>query len=260
MNKKYKNMLEYIKEGALNFVFPLNCEICQKPIRESKGYSICEDCFNRIEFIEKPYCVKCGKPLIKTEFFLKNKDILCADCRKEKYSFKFARSVTVYNKILKKFIHLYKYYNEKKLADPLGKLLINYLLKCKEFEKIDLLIPVPMHKNDLRKRGFNQSVLLGRKIGNYFSIPIEEKILIKEKSTPFQINLSKKERKKNLIKVFSVKEPEKFENKNILIVDDVFTTGSTVNECAKEIKKAKAKNIFVLTLARSITELNTVFP
>jgi len=248
-----QNMIEYIIEGLYNFVFPLDCKICEKPIRESKGYSICEDCFKTIELIEHPYCIKCGKPLPITDFFEQNREILCLDCKRKKYSFEFSRSTGIYNKVLKKCIHLLKYYGEKKLAKPLGKLMVDYLLKNNEFEnKFDLIIPVPLHKNDLKKRGFNQSLLLSKIIGDYFSIPVGESILIKHKITPFQVNLSKKEREKNILKAFSVEKPEEINGKSIMILDDVFTTGATVEECAKELIKSRAKNIFVLTLARTI--------
>jgi ComF family protein len=248
-----KSVIEYIKEGLLNFIFPLDCKICEKPIRESKGYSICEDCFKTIELIERPYCIKCGKPLIPSVFFKQNREILCLDCKRKKYSFEFSRSTGIYDKVLKKCIHLFKYYGEKKLAKPLGKLMVDYLVKNDEFKKrIDLIIPVPLHKNDLRKRGFNQSILLGRVVGNYFSISVGEKVLIKKKLTPFQANLSKKEREKNILRAFLVEKPKEIKGKNILILDDVFTTGATVEECTKELMKARAKNIFVLTLARTV--------
>jgi len=117
---------------------------------------------------------------------------------------------------------------------------------------LDLIIPVPLHKNDLKKRGFNQSLLLGKVIGDYFSIPVGENVLIKKKITPFQVNLSKKEREKNILKAFSVEKPEEINGKSIMILDDVFTTGATVEECAKELIKSRAKNIFVLTLARTV--------
>jgi len=248
-----QSMIEYIKEGLLNFIFPLDCKICEKPIRESKGYSICEDCFKTIELIERPYCIKCGKPLIPTVFFKQNRKILCLDCKRKKYSFEFSRSTGVYDKVLKKCIHLFKYYGEKKLAKPLGKLMVDSLVKNDEFKKkIDLIIPVPLHGNDLKKRGFNQSVLLGKVVGDYLSIPVGESVLIKKKITPFQVNLSKKERKKNILRVFSVEKPEEIKGKNILILDDVFTTGATIEECAKELMKSRTKNIFVLTLARTV--------
>lgn len=254
MNIKYQNVVEYIKEGFLNLIFPLDCRICEKPIRESKGYSICEDCFQTIELIDKPYCVKCGKPfVISTNIFKQDGEILCVDCKGKKYSFEFARSVGIYHGVLKECIHLFKYYGEKKIAESLGELLIDYLAKSQEFKKkIDLIIPVPLHKSDLKKRGFNQSFLLGRVIGNYFSIPVKEEVLIKKKLTPSQVNLSKKEREKNILRAFSVERAEEIKYKNILILDDIFTTGSTVEECAKELMKAHANNIFVLTLARSV--------
>jgi len=218
----YQNMIEYIKEGMLNFVFPLDCKICEKPIRESKGYSICEDCFKTIELIEYPYCIKCGKPLLLTDFFKENREILCLECKRKKYSFEFSRSMGIYNKVLKKCIHLFKYYGEKKLAIPLGKLMVDYLLKNVEFiKKIELIIPVPLHNNDLKKRGFNQSVLLGKVIGDYFSVPVRERVLIKKKLTPFQVNLSKKERERNILGAFSLEKPEEIEGKNILILDSL---------------------------------------
>ena len=134
-------MIEYITEGILNFVFPLDCKICEKPIRESKGYSICEECFKTIELIEHPYCIKCGKPLISTDYFKSNREILCLDCKRKKYSFEFSRCVGIYQKVLKECIHLFKYYGEKKLAKPLGKLMVDYLLKNNEFKnKFDLII------------------------------------------------------------------------------------------------------------------------
>ena len=248
-----QSMIEYIKEGLLNFVFPLDCKICEKPIRESRGYSICEDWFKTIELIEHPYCIKCGKPLLTNDFFEQNREILCLDCKRKKYSFEFSRSIGIYHKTLKKCIHLFKYYGEKKLAKPLGKLMVDYLLKNNEFEnKFDLIIPVPLHKNDLKKRGFNQSVLISKVIGDYFSVPVGESVLTKKTETSFQVNLSKKEREKNILKAFSVEKSEEIKGKNILILDDVFTTGATVEECAKELIKSQANNIFVLTLARTV--------
>ena len=131
--------------------------------------------------------------------------------------------------------------------------MVDYLLKNDEFEnKFDLIIPVPLHKNDLKKRGFNQSLLISKVIGDYFSVPVGESVLIKKTETSFQVNLSKKEREKNILKAFSIEKPEEIKGKNILILDDVFTTGATVEECAKELIKSQANNIFVLTLARTV--------
>jgi len=248
-----QNMLEYLKEGLLNFVFPLSCAVCGKSIRNSKGYSICEDCFDSVKIIEVPICVRCGKPLNKTQYFLEHKDILCINCKKQLLYFKHARSVGLYDVVLRKCIHLYKYQKEKKLAKPLGKLMIKYLLNNRTiYQKIDLIVPVPLYGDDLVVRGFNQSLLLALEIGEYFSIPVAKNLLVKKKATKFQVNLSKVERERNLHNAFAVTDPKKVMAKNILLIDDVYTTGSTVNECSKEIKMAQAEKICVLTLARGI--------
>ena len=84
MNIKHKNMIEYVTEGLLNLIFPLDCRSCGQPIRESKGYSVCENCFQSIELIDRPYCVKCGKPLtVSTEIFRQYQEVLCLDCKKD---------------------------------------------------------------------------------------------------------------------------------------------------------------------------------
>ena len=256
-----QNMLKYIKEGLLNVVFPLHCKVCGKPIRESMGYSVCEECLKTIKFIENPCCAKCGKPLNRTSFFSSHNNILCVNCKKHHYFFDYARSVGIYDSTLKKCIHLFKYYQEKKLTKPLGRFLVNYLSDNKELlQGIDLIIPVPLHNNDLKKRGFNQSYLLAVEVGNYFSIPVNKDLLIKNRITTSQVKLSKSERGKNLLKAFLVKKPKSLKNKNILLIDDVFTTGTTVTECSRELKKALARHVWVLTLARGMLDPLTVFP
>jgi len=254
-------MLKYIKEGLLNLIFPINCRICKKPIRESEGYSICKECMKKIELIEGPLCTTCGKPLIHSDYFINHDDSLCLDCKKYNRYFDFARSIGVFNHVLRTSIHLLKYYREKKLVKPLGRLLIEFICKNKLlFQKIDFIIPVPLHKEKIKERGFNQSLLLALEIGNYFNIPVKPDCLIKGKITASQVRLSKTERRFNLKKAFLVKASESLKKKNILLIDDVFTTGSTVSECSKELKNAQVNNIYVLTLARGIMESTTVFP
>jgi len=247
-------MIKYLIEGLLNLVFPLDCKICQRPIRESAGYPVCEECLKDIELIEEPYCIKCSKPLsLTTDSILLEQDFLCLDCKNRTYSFEFSRSVGKYQGVLKECIHLLKYHKEKNLAKPLGKLLTRYLLSYPDFLKlVEVIVPVPLHEKDWKERGFNQSLLLSKIIGDYFSIPVREKALMKNRFTISQINLSREDREKNIFQAFSVNRPEEIKNKKVLIVDDVFTTGSTVEECAKELKRTGANKVFVLTLARSV--------
>jgi len=243
---------EYLKEGFLNLVFPLSCENCGKEIKESKGYAICEDCLGQIKFISAPYCYRCGKPLSSLVSF--EERAICADCHNHKIYFDFARSVTTYQGIMKKCIHLLKYQKQVKLVQPLGNLIIAYLLKNQSIrmEKIELIVPVPLYNEDYQKRGFNQSALLGRYVADYFLIPFSESLLVKEKPNESQVGLSKKERRNNVKKVYGISLSHKIEASNILLIDDIYTTGATIEACSKELRKIRVENLFVLTLARGV--------
>lgn len=126
---------------------------------------------------------------------------------------------------------------------------------CEEFLngcEVDLILPVPLHSKRLRWRGFNQSVLLARQLSRAYGIPLHPYILSREKETPPQTQLSEDDRRRNVRGVFSVHGKEVIKGKNLLLVDDVYTSGATVNECSRALKQAGAKEVYVLTLARAI--------
>ncbi len=148
-------------------------------------------------------------------------------------------------------IHLFKYGKNDYLDRLLAGFLIKKISESDDLKDIDFILPVPMHRFDKFKRGYNQTELLAREISKKIGVPILSDRLMKCKRTPSQTTLSVKQRVKNVKDAFRVKNPEILENKNILLLDDVFTTGSTVNECAKEIRKARVKQINVITLACS---------
>lgn len=249
---KYQQYLDYLKEGILNLVYPFNCENCGEEIRESKGYAICENCMKQIKRISHPYCYHCGKPLSPMVSF--EEKAVCSDCYNKKDLFYSIRSVTYYQGVMRKCIHLLKYKKQVKLIQPLGNLMINYLnVNCDiNIQRIDLVIPVPLFKEDFAKRGFNQSNLLARTIADYFSISFSEDLLIKDKENLSQVGLSKTERKNNVKHVYSINSTCEIDCNNILLIDDIYTTGATVEACCKELRKAGAESIYVLTLARGV--------
>jgi len=242
---------DYLKEGFLNLIYPLSCENCGKSIRESKGYAICDDCMKQIKLISSPYCYQCGKPLSPMVYF--EEKAICSDCNiKEKHYFN--RSVATYQGVMRKCIHLLKYKKQVKLIQPLGDLMIDYLKAdyLYDIQEIDLIIPVPLFKGDFLRRGFNQSSLLAEYVANYFSLSFSNDLLIKNKENVSQVGLSKIERKNNVKNVFSINPSFKKDIYTILLIDDIFTTGATVEACCKELRKTGIKKIFVLTLARGI--------
>ena len=185
---------------------------------------------------------------------------ICADCRDNRYHsappFDAARSVYNYVGAIRPAIHQLKYNGKTALAKPLSQLLIEFLTTsstrpCAPHE-LDLIVPVPLHAWRQWRRGFNQSELLARQIGRVFEIPARE-VLRRTRLTPPQVELSREERQKNMQGAFALRDTKHdIRGVTILLIDDVYTTGATLKECAQVLKNAGAAKVFVFTLARSV--------
>jgi len=226
----------------LRILFPESCPVCKEPSRDHGIAPICPQCWDRISPYSGPICQICGKPLVSEA------SITCADCIVDKPIFKMARSPGLYEGVLRVAINLFKYYGIKRLSKPLSGMMFT-LLDNKH--PVDVIIPVPLYKKRLRQRGFNQSALFAKHLANHIGTPLFLNCLIKIRDTMPQVGLNAKERKKNIKNSFAVISREFIQGKNIMLVDDVFTTGATVRECSKLLKKAGAENIYALTLAHS---------
>ncbi len=227
----------------LNFILPPLCPICKKNILEANA--LCADCYKKIHFISKPYCSICGRPFyIKT--FGKN---LCGDCLKKKPVYHRARSAFIYDDFSKQLILSFKHADKTEHLP----LLVNLLSQAgKELlSETDIIIPVPLHRLRLMKRKYNQAALLAQKLAHIHQKPYLPDSLIRVRHTKSQEHLKASERAKNMKKAFRVKNPHLIQDKRILLIDDVLTTGSTVSECAKVLLKSGAQKVYVLTLART---------
>ncbi len=162
-----------------------------------------------------------------------------------------ARAIAVYEGGLAQAISRLKYHGATHLAKPLGKLLADYQDPDFSFARFGGILPVPLSAKRLRERGFNQALLLARQVSRAHSIPLSYEALSRPRHTPPQTQLSGPEREKNVRGSFEVYQPEKVDGKHILLIDDVFTTGATARECAKVLLSAGAKQVDVLTLART---------
>jgi ComF family protein len=184
----------------------------------------------------------------------------CGECIDYPKAYEKARSFGIYDRALMKLIHALKYKGRVELSRPLGFLLFSTLIRYWAPERIDLIMPVPLHIKRFRKRGFNQAFLfirqwpaLAKDTG--FRLPnkkISRDVLVKNRQTVRQTGLDRTSRKKNVKNAFSLKQPGLIKGKRILIVDDVYTTGATVNECARILMRGGAKNVDVLTLAHTM--------
>ena len=247
--KKILNKLKFIALKAINLlvllIYPHKCPSC-KNIINTEGF--CVSCWKKLIFIHKPYCAVCGKPIdIVTEMGL-----VCGSCLKKKYYFDRTFSVFVYNNTIARAIFEFKFYRKTFLSKFFVKLMLNKIKECNE--NIDFITCVPMHIKRLRYRGYNQSLLLANDLAEKINVPCIYNLLKKVKHTKAQIQLNHKRRRINLrlAFVFNDEYVDLVRDKNVLLVDDVFTTGSTVNECAKALKKVGVARVFVLTIARVV--------
>ena len=211
-------------EKILNLIFPKVCGFCDK----INNNSLCKNC----ELILSKYEKNCIK-----------------DCAKEKY-FDYLFCALKYENIVREKIIQYKFNEKSYLYKTFAKIIIKNK-KIYGFLKLyDIIITVPMFKNKKAVRGYNQSELIAKEIGKQWGLAFEKDILIKIKNTQVQSTLNKTQRVENVKDAFDVKDNTKVKNKKIVLIDDIYTTGSTVNECSKILKKAGAKEICVVTIAK----------
>jgi len=241
-----------LARGLVNLLFPADCKICQHPLEPFNFTFICRNCWDKVEWIKTPCCAQCSKPLSLSPAFQDISLLLCPECRRENSYFKKLFVPTFYEGIMKKAIHLLKYNKKRGILRSWEKIIKAYFSYV-DFpsHRLDLVVPIPLHRKKLKERGFNQAELIARIITKHFQIPLIKNNLQRVKVTVTQTTLSKKERLKNIKGAFKVKNKDKFQAKSILLVDDVYTTGTTIKEAAKMLKKAKAKEIYVFTLARA---------
>ena len=239
MADNFKKWLEKLRK--IIYVDGIKCIVCDDELSEDNNYCLCESCFKNLPFNSNNICLVCGTPI-------HDMGKICNTCANNARDFNLARSCLVYKDNIVNLIHNLKYNNGKYLAPYLSNILYDYFIKCPEFKDVDIIIPVPLSEKRVKFRGYNQSELLLVTFKEK-GFDVDTKSLIRFRHTETQTDKSRLERMQNLNDAFKVVNKAKIRNKNILVVDDVFTTGSTINECAKALKLAGAKRVYGLTLA-----------
>lgn len=233
--------LSAVKNAFLDILFPAFCVNCG-----AEGAYLCRDCASLVEIFEDQYCPFCRIPKIVPD------GRTCARCRKDKKLNGLFCATSYENKLVRKMLQLLKYKPYAKcLAGPLASFIITHfkLVNKRDFGEY-LWIAVPLHKSRLKERGFNQSEELSKELVRVLGGELLTDALIKVRPTKAQVDLSRKEREKNIIGAIKCVRPESIKNKKILLVDDVFTTGATVEECSKTLKEAGAKEVWAVLVAR----------
>lgn len=231
----------------IRYILPNRCLLCGKVI--DSECSVCADCFEKITFITKPYCQHCGTPFISS--LCQDENMVCVECLTKKDNFRLCRAAIEYDEFSKQLLLNFKFADHIENKNIFAKWL---LLAGKDIiaAGVDMIIPVPLHYTRLLKRKYNQSAILAKEFSILTGVPAEYHVLKKIRRTLPQSKCNGAERKLNVKNAFNVVHPEKIKGKRIVLIDDIFTTGSTMKECAKMLLKAGAKSVDALTVAKVI--------
>lgn len=227
-------------EELLSLVYPRRCPVCHE-IVTPKGEMICIACRKRLRPILEPRCKKCGKPLSKEE------QEYCYDCAKGKHCYQEGIALYPYDEVMQKSIAYFKFRNRREYARPYAEEIQRYLGERLLRWNVDCMVPIPIHKKKQISRGFNQAEVLAKEVSRLLKIPVDAELLERIRKTLPQKELNEEERRKNLINAFQItKKGVKY--KKIILVDDIYTTGSTIDACSKVLKASGIQEVYFLSL------------
>lgn len=255
-NRRYEAILSEVGEylnGLLDLIFPPQCLACGSALEigylqdEIYGLPVCPKCKEGIFPLKEPFCTLCSTPF-RSKVAVSH---ICGRCTLKRPHFDLLISPFVYEAKIEEIISGFKYGTMGREGKLLGRVLGNFLLQRCALEGDEILIPVPLHPKRERERGFNQTLLMAKGVAHVTGIPIRADLLIRRVYTKSQTGLSLREREQNVKGVFELRRPEEIKGRKILLLDDVATTGSTLNECAKVLKRNGARVVICGVLARA---------
>ncbi len=238
-----------ILSSLLEIIYPPRCHICMEfmDVHPVGRGDICDECFSNLIPLAHPYCSICGEPFkSKVE-----EDHLCEKCIRRKPFYDELRSPYLYEQDLMTAVQAIKYGGKSYIVKSMGPLLADFAKERITSMEDMIIMPVPLHKKKLRQRGFNQSALMVKEISPVLDIEADYFSLIRIRDTETQAGLNLEQRRKNVKGAFDLRGERNLKGKTVILVDDVATTGNTINECAKVLKKAGCEKVMGLTLART---------
>ena len=241
--------------GALaDLVFPPFCAVCRARLGDGRRDPLCGPCWTRLDRVRPPWCHVCGLAFGRLEAGESPPAAdgwRCGPCRARTPVFTYARSAAQYGGVARDALRAFKFGGNRALAAPLGDLLVELGLSSLPVAGPDLLLPVPLHPRRERARGFNQALLLSRRLGRAWRVPVRADLLARAAPTRPQTELTAEERRANVRNAFRLRRPEIIAGRHVIVVDDILTTGSTVAACAACLRAGGAATVGVLTVARA---------
>lgn len=228
-------------ETVIDRLFPPRCVICDRALKQSET-GVCHKCQPLLHKIESPYCMKCGKPLGDES------EILCNDCSIRSHSYERGRSVFLYDSAMKTSLYRFKYHGRKEYAVFYATQMAHHLYRFLNDIPNSVLIPIPIHEKRYEKRGYNQAALIGAELSKITGIPMREDILFRVEDTRKQKELGVRERENNLKKAFKTYTND-VELNTAILIDDIYTTGATIDAAARCLKASNVANVYFVTLS-----------
>lgn len=247
-------------ESLFTALFPSDCRLCGTPLVNISRLPVCGDCLHDLRPLAVGTCSVCGEALVSPYAVSSEQaEPRCGICRRSAPPFAKAAAYGSYAGGLRDLVHLLKYENVRPAANVLGRMLAEVIAGLRPgFGDDVLIVPIPLHPRKLRQRGFNQSELIAR-AGLRFHPAGEQArlcpdVLERRRETQSQIGLTRHQRRENIRGAFAVAKPNEVEGRGVLLVDDVFTTGTTASECARMLRRAGATRVWVATVARTLKQ------
>lgn len=223
-----------------DLLFPRRCPVCDRPVKPF-GADICTDCARKLKYVKEPVCMRCGKALHDAQ------QEYCYDCAHKQHVYDRGISLYEYGSI-RSCVYRFKYSGRQEYAAFLGREMAERLGRQILAWKPDALIPVPLHPKRLRGRGYNQAQLLAEELGKYLDVPVVSDWVIRVKNTVPQKLLDGRKRQNNLKKAFKIEQNDVKLN-TIVIIDDIYTTGSTMDEIARECRRCGVQRVYFAALS-----------
>jgi ComF family protein len=237
-------------DALVSVIFPAGCRICDKLLIDARRVPIWRECLSAFQRIPQPCCEICGRPLPALTG-QKREPLLCPACRDKTYAFDRARSFAIYEGPLVQAILLLKF----EQIEPLGAWFAKRLTELVSSEGnalvADVVVPVPLHRDRERERGYNQAALISRPLAKRLRLPHKAVLLMRTRARPDKRILSLEERWNSVRGAFATRPGSQVDNLRVLLVDDVLTTGATLDACARALREAGAKSVIGLTVARA---------
>jgi ComF family protein len=238
-------------DALASLVFPAPCRICEATLTTASRIPVCSTCLSSLQPLAGAGCQKCGRPFVSDVAAASTAaQPLCHLCRRDVYHFDLARSFAVYNDAMVRAIVLLKYHAVTPLGGWFAARLAEVVARNPKAFAADVVVPVPLHASRLRERGYNQAELIARPLARRLGLPLRAVLLVRTKPRPDKLKLTRKERWQTVRGAYAMRADSTIDKVRVLLVDDVFTTGATLDACARVLRQAGASRVVALTVAR----------